>query len=130
LPPTPRRSRPRWPRWLPALVAASLLCLWASAPVVAADAPRLKYRGKGSVCMCSDATDEDEIARAFEARAAAAKRAPGATRAAGDKPADARRPAGAKGPTGAADPPPRPAAPRASAPAGSPATRSPQEQRP
>lgn len=117
-------------RWWPALVAAMLpwLC---SSPVLADEvAPRLKYRGKGSVCMCSDATDEEAIARAAETRAAAARSRSGASRGDGDKPADpqgARDPKSAAGSSGRPSHPPEP---RATEPPGSPAPRSPQEQRP
>jgi hypothetical protein len=99
-------------------------------------APRLKFRGKGSVCMCSDATDEDAIARAFESRAAAAKGAavgkatdPSA-RADPGKAAEANKTRDAKRTTTGVDRPADPIPPRTTAPATSPAPRSPQEQRP
>lgn len=130
---TPCRARSRW--WL-ALVAAALPWLCAGPALADEAAPRLKFRGKGSVCMCSDATDEDAIARAFESRAAAAKGASGAkaadpgARADPGKDAESHKTRDAKRATAGAGRPADPAAPRTTAPAISPAPRSPQEQRP
>lgn len=131
VPPASSSAPPRTRlRWWPALVAAMLpwLC---SGPVLADEAaPRLKYRGKGSVCMCSDATDEEAIARAAEVRAAVAKGKPGAPRSDAGEPAGPPRPGDRKPAAGASDAPSRPTEPHATEPPGSPAPRSPQEQRP
>lgn len=136
-PPPSSGLRPRTrPRWWPAVVAAALPWLCAGPAIAEEAAPRLKFRGKGSVCMCSDATDEDAIARALESRAAVSKGAasgkadaPGA-RPDPDKAAESNRSGEAKRATAGADRPADPATPRTTAPASSPAPRSPQEQRP
>ena len=48
----------------------SLALVMSIAQVQAADPskPRLKYRGKGSVCMCATGTSDEEIRKAWEAR--------------------------------------------------------------
>lgn len=49
------------------ILAIALLSMLSSA--VLADGPRLKFKGKGPVCMCSgDALSEEDIRRAAEAR--------------------------------------------------------------
>jgi|GEM_PF-2956938 len=123
----PPRTRARW--W-PALVAAMLpwLC---SGPVLADEvAPRLKYGGKGSVCMHSDATDEKAIARATETRAAAARSRSGASRGDGDKPVGTQGARDPKSAAGSSGRPSQPPEPRATEPPGSPAPDSPQERHP
>ncbi len=52
------------------LSAFSLVLIIAIAQVQAAETsqPRLKFRGKGSVCMCATGMGEEEIRKAWEAR--------------------------------------------------------------
>lgn len=127
-PPLPPASRRRGPAAMCAVVFAA--CAVAVPAWAAGDgAPRLKFRGKGSACMCSDAIDDKTISRALQSRLGGgdATQPPGAADA---KPAAVLTPADAKAAADAAARPLQPAAPRASAPADSPAPRSPQEQRP
>ena len=130
-PPLPFGSWTRGRRRVAAMGAAAFIACGVAAPVSAAGdaAPRLKFRGKGSACMCSDAIDDKTISRALQSRLGGgdATQPPGAADA---KPAAVLTPADAKAAADAAARPLQPAAPRASAPADSPAPRSPQEQRP
>lgn len=56
-----------------ALVGAVLAWAASTLPAWAQDSrPRLRFKGRGSVCLCDDAMDEETIARAERPRAAAA----------------------------------------------------------
>jgi len=91
-----------------ALVGAALAWVVASSAAWAQDTkPRLKFKGKGSACLCDDATGEEAIARADRTRAAASS-----------------------GPASAPARTDRAAVPRAAAPASSPPPKPPEEQRP
>lgn len=52
------------------IAAIALLLSAASIDAVASDKPRLKYRGKGPVCMCASGMSEAEISKAMAARSA------------------------------------------------------------
>lgn len=124
----PFASRRRGPATLCAVVFAA--CAIAAPAWAAGDgASRLKFRGKGSACMCADAIDDRTISRALQSRLAGGDAA--ASRADVEaKASTTPTPADLKAAADAAARTPQPAAPRASAPADSPAPRSPQEQRP
>ena len=130
-PPLPFGSWTRGRRRVAAMGAAAFIACGVAAPVSAAGdaAPRLKFRGKGSACMCSDAIDDQTISRALQSRLAGSD-APQPRGDADPKTAPTLTPTDAKADADADARLPKPGAPRASAPVDRPAPRSPQEQRP